>query len=334
MKLLKTNLVRCNFALMLSLLIILLSPIIWAQRSGIATPRSISTIQFNAPKMTPEEIKNLEMINQSETTLAEQLFQQGIAEAENDFSFYNVQNYNDTLQFEIYLNSSKIKKQFLIARQNGKIRYVFLVSGGTKSHPTPIGRDFPIHYKVWRNMSSIYEGKGENNMDHVSYFAESIGFHATVFGNYRKLGAPDSHGCVRLARPQARAIYALIHELPISNISVTSYGNGENPPEHEIEIVETQLAHDFNFIQTELLSKNNRGDVPFFQHKEYFRYLRGEMSSPEIEKAVKIYNKTMLDKFKIDSFKTLNIEIKSILHIPPEFDLNPEGLSQPALQAT
>lgn len=209
----------------------------------------------------------------------------------------------DKIDIEIYQNTKLVGKQFLLARQNSILRYVFAVSAGGHGKITPNGT-FPIIKQRWRHMSTLYPSQGENNMDHASYFAPAIAFHSTVFGLYSKLGKPDSHGCVRMARPEARAIYFLIKANGVENTSVRSFKVNEPSTltPAELEIIKFQLAMDLNFIKDNLLGKRQRGDVPF-KEGDYFSYKAGTLDAGYIE--------TLLKENKMDE----------VIEILPEMDL-------------
>src|SRR5690606_23416332 len=128
-----------------------------------------------------------------------------------DMETFFVSGRSPNVTIEIFQNAPSVGKQFLVARQHSEIRYVFAVSAAAPGRSTP-GGTFGVLRQKWRHMSLSYPSRGENNMDHVSYFAPLIGFHSTTFGLYSKLGTRDSHGCVRMARPEARAVYSLIKE--------------------------------------------------------------------------------------------------------------------------
>jgi len=89
--------------------------------------------------------------------------------------------------------------QKLYCMENGELVYMFLVSTGTYSYPTPTG-DFRILYHDQVHPVPKYPGC-------VCYywmgFYEDYAIHAWptyngVQGNYSSLGHPASHGCVRL----------------------------------------------------------------------------------------------------------------------------------------
>lgn len=212
---------------------------------------------------------------------------------------------NDKVDVEIYQNSKVIGKQFLVVRHNNKIRYVFATSTGKEGHSTPELINPKVVFKQrWRHMSTLYPGQSENNMDHASYFYGPIAFHSATFGAYSKLGKKDSHGCVRMAMPQARRVYTLLQEVGINNVNVYSYKNADPNPS-ELDIIKMQLALDFNFIKDKLLAKSEKGDIPFNKFSEYMEYKQGHIDSQTL-------NRKMKDK-----------NIKEIIEIDPEMDLGP-----------
>jgi lipoprotein-anchoring transpeptidase ErfK/SrfK len=201
-----------------------------------------------------------------------------------DLTAHAIQIYdNKDITVEIYQNSSLIKKQFMVVKEEGEIRYVFVISAAGKGKVTP-SKDNPyeIRKQLWRHMSTLYPSKGENNMDFVSYFNGPIGFHSTVFGLYSKLGKADSHGCVRMGRPEARAVYALIKKnLPTTK--VYSFNHSENPLPGEIDTVKNLLAMDVSLVQY-MLKNSNNGDVPKMSESDYFaKKAKGTLDAKYIE---------------------------------------------------
>jgi len=173
---------------------------------------------------------------------------------------------------EIFQNAREVGQQFLVAREFGRIRFVFAVSAGGNGRSTPAGT-YGVQSQNWRHMSSLYPSPGENNMDHVTFFNGGIGFHSTTFGNYRKLGRADSHGCVRMGRPQARKIFTMIRN---NNSAATIISRKVGEPERsELGLIKRQLAKDFGFIQW-MLNNRQKGDVPFTE-SDYRSYLSGAM---------------------------------------------------------
>lgn len=178
------------------------------------------------------------------------------------------QENGDDILVEIYQKAPQIKianangnetRQFMVVKQNNNIRYVFQISAAGSGKSTPEGAGRKIDKQRWRHMSTLYPSKGENNMDHVSYFNGAIGFHSTVFGLYTKLGKPDSHGCVRMARPEARVLFALI-KANFSTTKVNSYKAERNPPAEERELITKLLQLDVDFIN-EMKRTKNKGDT-------------------------------------------------------------------------
>lgn len=311
------------------------------------TPPSLNkNYLFSPPDLTEEEELEARSANESEALEVNALYKELQKEAQSnktpDLIFQPVSKTYDQVQIDIYQNSPYFKKQFLVAKVNGRIRYAFHISTGTDKYPTPAGRNMNIQYQVWRNDSNLYptskyvdkNGKPlENNLDHISFFAESIGFHATNFYNYDKLGRADSHGCARLARPQARAIYALIRgnkndgvnisDIVYYSLLINSFKNNEDPPLEEREIIKNLLDIDFNFTQA-LINNKIRGDVPFMKQRDYFDFRDNKISDVDLQKYLDSFNKG----------KSGIYPIKEIIEIPDIMDRSRHPDYDTILQAT
>lgn len=297
----KTN--RFFKALLALIILVSVSANSWAFGQD-ATPDNLHEFSLPEPYLSADDqadVIEAQRLEQDNNVLMQEYAQIPLPRAV--FGAADEGTIGDKIDIEIYQNTKLVGKQFLLARQNGILRYVFAVSAGGHGKITPSGA-FPITKQRWRHMSTLYPSQGENNMDHASYFAPAIAFHSTVFGLYSKLGKPDSHGCVRMARPQARAIYSLIKANGAKNTSVRSFKASEqaNLSPVELEIIKTQLAMDLNFIKDNLLGKRQRGDVPF-KENDYFSYKAGTLDAGYIE--------TLLKEKKMDE----------IIEILPEMDL-------------
>jgi|GEM_PF-6028046 len=201
---------------------------------------------------------------------------------------------------EIFQNARSVGQQFLVAREFGRIRYVFAVSGGGNGKTTPAGV-FGVTRQNWRHMSSLYPSPGENNMDHATFFVGGVAFHSTTLGAYRKLGRADSHGCVRMGRPQARKIYMMIKNNG-SAATIISRKSGE-PQDGEVSLIKKQLAKDLSFVQW-MLTNKQKGDVPFTE-QEYRDYLSGAI--PE----------------RVVKEKMRRMGLSKIIELPQDQDLGP-----------
>lgn len=145
-----------------------------------ANPDNLHEFEFPELSLSAEDIADVikaERLEQN-TDLLQQVYNQTEL-SRPVFGAIDEGNIGDKIDIEIYQNSKIVGKQFLIARQNGIIRYVFAVSAGGHGKITPSGA-FPIQKQRWRHMSTLYPSQGENNMDHASYFAPAIAFQALL----------------------------------------------------------------------------------------------------------------------------------------------------------
>lgn len=97
-----------------------------------------------------------------------------------------------------------ISKQTMTVSENGNVVYSWRVSTARRGYTTPRGTYRPTRmHRMW------YSRKYDNSpMPHSIFFRGGYAIHGT---NYVKsLGRPASHGCVRLAPGNARALYNLV----------------------------------------------------------------------------------------------------------------------------
>ena len=274
--------------LALSLLALLAAPFSARAQELVATPENLENFELQAD-LSAEEIFDAQQADRAEAAgefeaLQESLMDKMILNPMRALTggMNIMAGRSPNIVIEIFQNARSVGQQFLVAREFGRIRYVFAVSAGGNGRTTP-GGTFGVTRQNWRHMSSLYPSAGENNMDHVTFFVGGIGFHSTTFGNYRKLGRADSHGCIRIGRPQARKIYTMIKN---NNAAATiiSHKVGE-PQDNEVGLIKKQLSKDFNFLQW-MLTNKNKGDVPFTE-QEYRDYLSGAMPDRVVKEKMK-----------------------------------------------
>ena len=97
-----------------------------------------------------------------------------------------------------------VSKQMMTVSENGSVVARWPVSTGAKGYRTPRGSWRPTRlHKMW------YSSKYENApMPHSIFFTGGYAIHGTP--HVRALGRPASHGCIRLAPGNARALYNLV----------------------------------------------------------------------------------------------------------------------------
>lgn len=228
-----------------------------------------------------------------------------------------------SIHVDIYENSKTLSKQTIVVKVNNEVKYAFATSTGTATNPTPSLKGVIATKQKFRHMSHTYPGI-ENNMDFVTYFYPSIGFHSTTFGNYPKLGKADSHGCVRLGKPEARILYRLIKEAGKQNTTVSVIKEGD-PQESEstINLIKTLLAKDLNFISYMIRNKNN-GDVAGVSEETYFNKILGNSDELSVQniilQSVEYYNTKKLprENMEIDRLNEEAIREAVMTGTPPK----------------
>jgi hypothetical protein len=101
---------------------------------------------------------------------------------------------------------------------DGAVRYVWPVSTGRKGYNTPNGR-FRALWMAKRYFSRKYD---DAPMPHAIFFHDGYAIHGTE--HTRRLGGPASHGCIRLARGNAKILYELVLEHKRANTRIEITG--------------------------------------------------------------------------------------------------------------
>jgi hypothetical protein len=113
--------------------------------------------------------------------------------------------------------------QVLYLYVNGVVTYTWKVSTGA-NNSTP---DFDTHpngriYDKYTS-TSFPDGdyKGLGNMPYAVFFYGGYAIHGTTQGNWKRLGTPASHGCVRLHPDNAQIFNRLVRQQGIYNVWIT-----------------------------------------------------------------------------------------------------------------
>ncbi len=107
-----------------------------------------------------------------------------------------------------------LSQQKMRVYQGGKLRYSWPISSGRSGYRTPTGR-----WGVTRMHREYYSKKYHGSpMPHSIFFYRGYAIHGT---NYvKRLGRPASHGCIRLAPGNARALFNLVQRNGRGNFRV------------------------------------------------------------------------------------------------------------------
>ena len=111
------------------------------------------------------------------------------------------------------------RQQKMTVFLDGSEKYVWPVSTGLAGYSTPSG-----NYTA-TSMNEIWYSKEWDNapMPHSIFFRKD-GY--AIHGTYeaKSLGKPASHGCVRISRENAAALYALVEKVGLKNTEVVLTG--------------------------------------------------------------------------------------------------------------
>jgi lipoprotein-anchoring transpeptidase ErfK/SrfK len=113
---------------------------------------------------------------------------------------------------DVYITVDKSSQEMYV--QTPTDSFVWDVSTGRKGYNTPVGK-----YKPTRLAKMHYSKKYDNApMPNSIFFHEGYAIHATNAVN--RLGAPASHGCVRLSPQNAKWLYQIVLENGMQNTHI------------------------------------------------------------------------------------------------------------------
>jgi hypothetical protein len=112
--------------------------------------------------------------------------------------------------------------QLMTVAVDGVQRYQWPVSTGNPSHETPNGT-----FQTFRMEEDHFSKEFDDAPMPHSIFFTKVGHAIHGTESERSLGAPVSHGCVRLSRANAATLYALVQQQGVLNTSVTLTGSSQ-----------------------------------------------------------------------------------------------------------
>src|SRR5256885_12391822 len=112
--------------------------------------------------------------------------------------------------------------QLMTVAVDGVERYQWPVSTGIPSYETPNGS-----FRAFRMEEDHYSKEFDDAPMPHSIFFTKIGHAIHGTDSESKLGAPASHGCVRLSKANASTLYALVKSEGVLNTTVTLTGSSQ-----------------------------------------------------------------------------------------------------------
>ncbi len=113
--------------------------------------------------------------------------------------------------------------QRMMVQVDGSLRWVWPVSTGLPGHDTPGGR-----YTAFRMEADHFSREWDDAPMPHSIFFSKTGHAIHGYLNTRRIGAPASHGCVRLTPANAARLYALVEQEGLPNTKVVVTGDVRN----------------------------------------------------------------------------------------------------------
>jgi hypothetical protein len=112
--------------------------------------------------------------------------------------------------------------QMMTVAVDGAERYHWPVSTGIPSYETPNGS-----FRTFRMEEDHFSKEFDDAPMPHSIFFTKIGHAIHGTDSESRLGTPASHGCVRLSKANAAALYALVKEQGVLNTTVTLTGSSQ-----------------------------------------------------------------------------------------------------------
>src|SRR3954452_5312741 len=112
--------------------------------------------------------------------------------------------------------------QTMTVAVDGVERYRWPVSTGIPSRETPSG-----NFRAFRMEEDHYSKEFDDAPMPHSIFFTKIGHAIHGTDSVNRLGAPASHGCVRLSRDNATTLYTLVEQQGVLNTTVTLTGSAQ-----------------------------------------------------------------------------------------------------------
>ncbi|MEO1205767.1 MAG: L,D-transpeptidase [Pseudomonadota bacterium] len=120
--------------------------------------------------------------------------------------------------------SVDLTRQRMTVRQRGKVTNTFKISSGRKGYRTPTG-----HYRPKWMTKMHYSRKYDNApMPYSIFYHGGYAIHATYATG--RLGAPASHGCIRLSPANAKRLYNLVLKHKRANTRIVVTGVAKDRP--------------------------------------------------------------------------------------------------------
>jgi len=158
--------------------------------------------------------------------------------------------------------------QQMTVSQDGAQLFTWPVSTGTRAHDTPSGNFSPI----WMKRYHFSREWDDAPMPHSIFFTKrGHAIHGTEHA--RNIGRPASHGCVRLAPENARALFDLVKREGMTNTRVELTGIIPSSPEVASRTGEAEVTGSIRPRRIRRYQSNYRLPYwgPSFGHSVYRR---------------------------------------------------------------
>lgn len=162
-----------------------------------------------------EQLERLDREYENDTKKDSTLFKTGI------FEFFARDCFHQSCAVWAYVDK---RQQRMFVTLNGALWQTWLVSTGDANHTTPNFETHPDGRIYDAYTSDKYPGgdyMGLGNMPYAVFISGGFAIHGTGRSNWKRLGRPVSHGCVRLHPDNARTFNQLVRAYGRRNVWIT-----------------------------------------------------------------------------------------------------------------
>lgn len=170
------------------------------------------------------------------------------------------------LRIEVYKRPGGSLPEFLVAKIDGNITLVTLVSTARSGHSTSSGTFYGFHYRHIRHKSSLYHN---SPMPFAQFFNGNVAFHGVLEEYYPYMGGPASAGCVRIQVDEAIRLWRMAIGVK-QNVVTVVHDSGTQPPAWELSAIQSEIKESFKMRDYYIANLKNKGSRSPYWPTGYF----------------------------------------------------------------
>lgn len=171
--------------------------------------------------------------------------------------------------------SADLGSQRVTITENGRAKYTWPISSGTRGYRTKTGRFTP----TWTSRMHYSRQWDWAPMPYAVFFNRGTAFHGTYAT--RSLGRPASHGCIRLTTSNAKTLYNLVHKHGTRMTRVIVHGAPKfNEPQVASRRRDPYASYDYEYPRPRRIRGGYAYADPYFAPRRRPRYVERPYRGP------------------------------------------------------